>query len=109
MDEGYIYALDNVTWYNGLAEYVYKWHDIPEEDGGGIVCPDNYCGLTPGADPPTYYQLQIIWIIAVGLFGDWGTSPRHGWINGDRVDEFRQWVLDITTIWRDYTNGPTLC
>ena len=88
-------ALDSVTWYNGLAEELIKWtYD-------GYL---DHCIGTPGWLKPNYYnigldsydeaQLQVIWIICVILFGDYGTSPRYGWI--EDVEGFKQFIHDIT-------------
>ena len=91
-------ALDSVTWYNELAEAVLKWRNL-EPKGSTIAVPDDY-GINPywhtAEDRP---QLQVLWMIAVSLFGDYGTSPRYGWI--EDIDGFRQWVLDITKTWRE--------
>ena len=93
-------ALDSVTWYNGLAETVYKWADLPTKSGM-IICPKNYgCDSFDSDDDE---QLQVLWMIAVVLFGDYGTSPRYGWI--EQIDEFRQWCSDITETWRASEDG----
>ncbi len=98
-----IEALDSVTWYNGLAETVFGWRSFMP-DGHSISCPNNY-GLKEPCDW-AQQQLQVIWMIAVEMFGSCGTSPRYGWI--EDVDGFRQFCLDITALWRgseEYT-GP---
>lgn len=91
-------ALDSVTWYNDLAETVLKWRDLEPKDSI-IAVPDDY-GINPcwhsAEDRP---QLQALWMIAVSLFGNYGTSPRYGWI--EDIDGFRRWVLDITKTWRE--------
>ena len=91
-------ALNNVTWYNDLAETVLKWRDLEPKDSI-IAVPDDY-GINPhwctAEDRP---QLQVLWMIAVSLFGNYGTSPRYGWI--EDIDGFRRWVLDITKTWRE--------
>jgi hypothetical protein len=93
-------ALDLVTWYNDLAETVSKWGNL-EPEGSIIAVPDDY-GINPhwctAEDRP---QLQVLWMIAVSLFGNYGTSPRYGWI--EDIDGFRQWVRDITKTWREGT------
>lgn len=100
----YINALDAVTWYNGLAETVFGWRDIPKKDGCGdyLLPPDNY-GAPTGWDTE---QLQVIWMIAILLYGNYGTSPRCGWI--EDVEGFREWILSITETWRssDDYSGP---
>lgn len=96
-------ALGNVTWYNGLAHAVLNWLNLQPTPGSIFLSNPDFYGADDTMD---YYQLQVIWMIAVSLFGDWGTSPRFGWI--EDVDGFRQWVLDITELWRssDRYDGP---
>ena len=108
--ESMLDALDSVTWYNGLAEAVFSWYFLDENDWHNISAPDNY-GLDSKpmtADDYGYHQLQVLWMIAVEMFGDCGTSPRFGWIEKDKIAEFREWVLRITELWRssDDYNGP---
>lgn len=90
-------ALDAITWYNELASIVLTWAALPTDKYGYIQPPDNY-GLETYT-PDDHFQLQIIWMLAVGLFGDFGTSPRYGWI----VDTagFRHWCRKITETYTD--------
>lgn len=98
-------ALDSVLSYNCLAPYVFAWRDLQPrrpDHGKLLTPPDGY-----GAEHPTNQaQLQVIWMIAVSLFGDYGTSPRYGWI--EDVVGFRAWCLAITESWRssDEYAGP---
>lgn len=97
-------ALDSITWYNGLAPVVFSWIEL-KDDGYSIGCPNNY-GAPEGWSESDVGQLQLFWMCAVEMFGDYGTSPRFGWITD--VAGFRKWILDITKIWRsseDY-KGP---
>ena len=93
-----IEALDAVTWYNGLAPFVFAWKDIPAGEYSKHVLPPEGYGCNDDEDARG--QLQVIWIIAVMLFGDYGVSPRFGWI--EKIDEFHQWILDITKTWQEY-------
>ena len=96
-------ALLNALDYNGLTPVVRSWAELnPEEHVLSadytyrqIACPDNY-GATDEdyKDKETKSQLQLVWMMAVLMFGDYGTSPRYGWI--EDVDAFRGWVLRIT-------------
>ena len=92
-----LYGLNSVTWYNNLAETVFRWRSLP---GDKLI--------SPAMDWPDdqYDQLEMLWMIAVSMFGNYGTSPRSGWI--EDVDGFREWCLEITEIWRgsDEYNGP---
>ena len=96
--ESLIAALDSVTWYNGLAEYVMKWKTDCPRVNGTIWRDETYC--CGEIDSVIYDQLQVIWMICVELFGDYGTSPRSGWI--EDVDGFCKFIDDITALQRDY-------
>lgn len=99
-------ALDSVTWYNGLAEVVAKWAELPEEG------PDDFKTIGPifdyGAAEVSTSQidyimtrasLQILWMICVSLFGEYGTSPRYGWIVD--IPGFKEFIRGITKTWAD--------
>lgn len=93
-------ALDSVTWYNGLAETVLTWLNIQPREHSGYISPETYYGLSAAdKDSYAYHQLQVLWMIAVELFGECGTSPRSGWI--EDIDGFKKWVLDITQTYRE--------
>jgi len=100
--ESLIDALDSVTWYNGLDEIIVKWKDPSyfENDRYGnlswnLETFDNY-------DMETRAQLQVIWMICVVLFGEYGTSPRSGWIEPENKEDFYRFVDDITETYRDH-------
>ena len=106
MKDYYLIALDSVTWYNGLAETIFKWYFLTSDDDYSILCPNKY-----GDDRLGNWdveQLQVFWMIAVEMFGEYGMSPRYGWIMLEKEAEFKKWVLDITWTWRgsDQYNGP---
>ena len=88
--EKYEDAIDSVTWYNGLAEIVRSWKTTCNENSGFLTPPDRY-----GADNShDEAQLQVIWMMCVVLFGDYGTSPRYGWISD--IDGFKKFIDRIT-------------
>lgn len=99
--EALISALDSVTWYNGLAEIIVKW-----KDEGYLVNNGYSLGLNWNTfnsyDKDTQCQLEVIWMICVELFGDYGTSPRSGWIELENKDSFYQFIVDITETYRDF-------
>jgi hypothetical protein len=97
--EKWIGALDSVTWYNGLAETVLTWLNLEPVVPDSYITPMLNYGLADDEDTDAYYQLQVLWMIAVELFGDCGTSPRYGWITD--IDGFNKWVLDITKTYRE--------
>lgn len=84
-------ALDSVTWYNGLFDPILEWKKI----GAFTGPPHNYGGL----DDREQTQLQVIWMICVCLFGDYGTSPRYGWIID--TDGFYDFIDKITATYKE--------
>ena len=108
----FIGALQSVIDYNGLGKYVFNWFFLEpkvyeEINYQQIPCPDDYGMDCTIEDNPDYFQLQVLWMIAVEMFGECGTSPRFGWIT--QVPEFKEWVLKITEGWRedeDYDGPP---
>lgn len=85
--EKLIDALDSVTWYNGLAATIRGWAELePDKKTGYILCPE--CCWEEE-------QLQVFWMIAVCLYGDYGTSPRSGWI--EDVEGFRDFCRKVTS------------
>lgn len=92
-----IYAIQTACYYNGLYEAFEDWiahgdNIVAEEKKKHNryysincpldVCPFRNCGEE--IDEDVYAQLQIIWMICVLLYGDYGTSPRFGWIDSDK-------------------------
>ena len=91
-------AIDAVTWYNGLAEAIVEW-----KNPGYFL--EKHGNLSRGNafsryDAETRHQLEEIWMICVVLFGDYGTSPRYGWI--ENKEAFYQFCDDITETYRDW-------
>ena len=95
--ENMVSALDNVTWYNGLAEYVAKWKTDCPKVGNTLISDETYC--CGEMDCTIFDQLQVIWMICVELFGNCGTSPRRGWI--EDIDGFNWFIDSITRLWRE--------
>lgn len=90
-------ALDSVVWYNGLGETLRKWRHADLHNQEAILPFTMYWNNE--IDPDEYYQLQVIWMICVVLFGDYGTSPRSGWIND--WDGFRDFIDKLTTTYME--------
>lgn len=85
------YALKTAIIYNGYDEIVRKWANIELATGENMLFrPDSNCSEWEAA------QLEIIWMMFVIMFGDWGTSPRYGWI--ENISEFRKIVQQITEV-----------
>ena len=89
-------ALDSVTWYNGLAEYIREWtegkHLCANVCDDIVLNTDDYSKL----DERTRAQIEVIWMICVCLFGDYGTSPRSGWIDRENEQHFHNFITAIT-------------
>lgn len=73
--------------YNLLNE-VYSWKYL-EPDDIHIPCPVDTYGIDYWCD-----NLAPVWVLCVNLFGDYGTSPRFGWI--EDIDGFRRFIEIIT-------------
>ena len=88
-------ALDRVAWYNGLAEQILEWKELPVEQTftGERQIKHLYRSLDGE-------QLEVIWMIAVSMFGDYGTSPRTGWIT--EVGGFFAFIDRITKTYREW-------
>jgi hypothetical protein len=84
-------ALDAVVWYNGIGEIVNAWGKLDPMEKSGFIMPEYH---EHGFDEWTTNQLEVLWMIAVRLFGDYGTSPRSGWI--EDIDGFRKFCHRIT-------------
>lgn len=87
--EALIDAIKSVVWYNGYDEVIDEWMKL-EPGSDMILCP-----LECDTQSAAYGQLQMLWMICVVLFGDYGTSPRFGWI--EDVKGFREFLKRIRT------------
>lgn len=75
----YYEAIKNIVFYNGLYAVLEKVRiELDQEPFKGNPPEWFYKELTINAD------LQAVWILLVSLFGDFGTSPRYGWITERR-------------------------
>ena len=75
-----------IVWYNGLEDTVIKWKDYKEGDKPPYEYDDS---ISRGGN----YQLQIVWMYLVLCFGNYGTSPRSGWI--EDFDGYRKWFEEL--------------
>ena len=93
--ENLLDAFDSVTWYNGLAGIILQW-----KNDDFFVNNDETLGykfdVYESYEDDTKYQIQVIWMICVSLFGDYGTSPRFGWIYKENKDAFHDFIDAIT-------------
>lgn len=91
-------AISIVVDYNGYQQFVKDLNDIahtdardeygqplnifPEDVFDNIIYADVYIA-----------QLQVIWMMLVNEFGDYGTSPRSGWII--KSEEFKKFISEL--------------
>ena len=90
-------AIGGVVSYNGLYDVIKDWKDLILASKSEMV----EC-LISGFEPITldgaynFGQLQVIWMILVQLYGEYGTSPRFGWlIDKDGAAAFLDMLLDV--------------
>ena len=65
-------ALDSVIWYNNDYDTIKLWMEALKNPTSNVV-------YRP--DTTNDAGLEVLWMICVELFGDYGTSPRGGWID----------------------------
>ena len=73
-----------IVWYNGLEDTVIKWKD--HKAGYDEVPYYKYKSSVSEAD---YAQLEMVWMYLVLRFGNYGTSPRSGWIEDS--EGYKKW------------------
>lgn len=84
-------SINTVAWYNGLSEYVHNWRiELEKCIENDINNQYSYCWYRDRDKEPNP-QLEVLWIIACNQYGNWGTSPRTGWIESDHYNTFREW------------------
>lgn len=99
-------ALPTIVFYNCLGEQLEIARDYlitqkkKIKDGGYSVNttrPDKLCGFDSKSNSTEEFsQFEIFWMLLVLMFGDYGTSPRYGWINYEQIDDailFIDWLL----------------
>lgn len=94
-----IEALDSLVWYNcaydalvEVKKYI-KVYDAP----GVIPFPAHIFGSVEGED----YTSRVIWFLMVCLFGDYGTSPRSGWIDKRNREKALNFLDAVMKTYRD--------
>ena len=89
-------AINSVVWYNGLYEFLQPLReDIINcnELSYNVVFKDWYEKLLKESD-----QVQFLWMLLVLMYGDYGTSPRSGWLYMNNKDEIIKFIDEIATI-----------
>ena len=65
-------ALENVVWYDCHYEWLEKLADQLEKANDLVS--------NPFSSGQWHTEEHTIWMLLVGMFGNWGTSIRGGWI-----------------------------
>lgn len=93
-------VLNNIISYNGLSDFVRQWKEIePDDFSKHLLLPINYYKINSFEEAMCMGQIQFIWMICVLLFGDYGTSPRTGWI--EKKEDFYNFIDLITELDRE--------
>ena len=87
----FIDALDTIVFTYGLESRLYDW----KKRAKFRVIDEPF--VLRGEDFSS--GLEFIWVVCVELFGDWGTTPRAGWI--EDIDGFCEFIDAITSTSRD--------
>lgn len=82
-------ALESVVWYNGHYEWLKKLVKIlgSPKTVQNILCP-NFCDKRDSEE-------HCIWMLLVGMFGEWGTSINGGWIEHSKRQEAAQFIREL--------------
>lgn len=86
------YALECIVWYNGHGQWL---SEICEELEKAKKEGGKYASYPCPIEPREWFtEKHTIWEMLVGVFGDWGTSIRGGWI--DDLDGCIEFIKRIT-------------
>ena len=88
--------LDSITWYNGIGESLIKLKEdlIKQNDNGNYLIIDH--NLEYKNKEFADKQFEIFWMMLVLLYGDYGTSPRSGWLEIKNKDKIINFIDKIT-------------
>ena len=99
-------ALGAIASYNGWQDVLYAMKDYiqieaqqPHNTYWGVQFPED---ILRKYDPDMYPR--VIWSIMVMMYGDYGTSPRFGWINGSSAHDALRWITELCVLC-DQCNG----
>lgn len=104
MNKNIIDVLDSIVWYNGIGDILLKLkEDIINSEG------EIYSKLKDDLkykyDEFSNDQFEIFWMMLVLMYGDYGTSPRSGWLNMENKNEIISFIDQITkTTKEDFLN-----
>lgn len=92
-------ALDSLVWYNCAYERIAEVKRYIEQfnESGVIKFPAAILSYSEGDD----YTPHAIWFLMVCMFGDYGTSPRSGWIEPENKDKAIAFLNAVLSTYRD--------
>ena len=70
-------ALESIIWYDGH----YEWLKELRDELASLPRDAYYTSYLIPDDIEWHTEKHTIWMLLVGMFGDWGTSIRSGWIS----------------------------
>lgn len=79
------YALECIIWYNGHQEWLIDLANTLE--AADTFYPN------PIDVSEWHTEKHCIWMLLVGMFGDWGTSIRAGWI--EQTNECAEYIRNL--------------
>lgn len=92
-----------VVWYNGYIDTIKEWiqygDKVLKEKGDYVPCPLSGAGYAESTSY-AYGQQQMLWMCLVQMYGDYGTSPRFGWITD--WDECKRFLEAIVKKHEEY-------
>lgn len=89
------YALECVVWYDGHEEWLENFADELENTTGYYKCPFD--------SKDWHSEEHTIYMLLVGMFGDWGTSIRGGWI--EKTKECAEYIKMLCKNAKGETDG----
>lgn len=92
MEEDLIDVLDSIVMYNGIYKPLLEIKKMILENRGFKY---NHM-LKPEGQVFKDEQFEIFWMMLVLQFGDYGTSPRSGWLEMNNKDEIISFIDSIT-------------
>lgn len=81
-------VLDCIVYYNGLDKPLLEIKKIILKTPKNILKPEDEIFKDE--------QFEIFWMMLVLQFGDYGTSPRSGWLEIKNKDKIIKFIDDIT-------------
>ena len=86
----------DVLWYNGYYEEIVdllRYIKICEEENIGMPC---FLRVITDCD----YPMRLLWSTLVMKYGEYGTSPRYGWLLKDTKEECVKELQDFVNTYK---------